>query len=206
MDSSGYIAITTFVVPIIVGIAMAIHPEWKIVGWAAICICSAVFFWAFANFLLTRTGPDSKTLLRTSALAVAVAGLTATVAIALLIELPRAASDANGAFLRMQFYGDTRVPTEIRQSNVANWFAYYSPIAQVREDSPAGPGRVVLATPKTWAIFIAFDRPTEVRQIVVNFNAPGLPQYQVLQSTKRAALISFAQDIPAGELEIEVRP
>jgi hypothetical protein len=57
----------------------------------------------------------------------------------------------------------------------------------------------------TWAIFIAYDRPTEVSQIVASLNAPGIPPHTVLVSTKRACLIAFGHDIPAGDLEIDVR-
>lgn len=110
-----------------------------------------------------------------------------------------------GATLRLTFHDDDRHPTALRLANVATWCAYFTPQIQILGQDDDGAISTIAATPKTWAIFIAYDRPTEVTQIVASLNAAGLPRYDILISTKRACVIAFAGDIPAGDLEIDVR-
>ena len=114
-------------------------------------------------------------------------------------------AEGAGANLRLTFYGDARHPTCQRSTNTATWFAYYSPEIQLIGEDAEGLRQPIVKTPKTWAIFIAYDLPTEVTQILASLNTQGLPHYQILMSTKRACVIAFAGDIPAGDLEIEVR-
>jgi hypothetical protein len=118
----------------------------------------------------------------------------------------RRTAEAAGAYLRLRFHGDMRAPTAIRSTNIANWFVYNSPQILLQEDAPDGSRRVVAQNPPTRTILIIYDRPTEVDQIVVGINAPGLPAYQVLQSTKRGCVVTFTDQIPAGELELDIRP
>jgi hypothetical protein len=117
----------------------------------------------------------------------------------------KALEDANGATLRLTFHGDDRHPTALRVENVASWCAYYSPQIRVAGHSEDGSMTTLATSPKSWAIFIAYDRPTEVSQIVASLNASGLPPYNILLSTRRACVLSFGADIPAGDLEIDVR-
>ena len=113
--------------------------------------------------------------------------------------------DANGATLRLTFHGDDRHPTAFRVENVASWCAYFSPQIRLAGQAEDGSMTTFASTPKSWAIFIAYDRPTDVSQIVASLNTSGLPAYNILLSTKRACVLSFGADIPAGDLEIDVR-
>ena len=122
-----------------------------------------------------------------------------------LLTPNKSAEEANGATLRLTFHGDDRHPTSLRLLNIGSWFAYYSSHARIEGQAEDGSRTLLAQTPKTWAIFIAYDRPTEVIQIVASLNAAGLPPYTILLSTKRACVISFSADIPAGDLEIDVR-
>ena len=114
-------------------------------------------------------------------------------------------SEAKGAMLRLTFYGDDRHPTAMTTTNVNTWFAFYTPHMSVGTQAADGSQAPWLSIPRTWAIFIAYERPTEVAQILAFLNAPGLPPYTILMSTKRACVVAFNADIPAGDLEVDVR-
>ena len=81
-----------------------------------------------------------------------------------------------GAMLRLTFHGDDRHPTALRNVNIATWCAYYTSQLQIVGQSEDGSISTIASTPKTWAIFIAYDRPTEVTQIVASLNAAKLPR------------------------------
>ena len=207
MGSELYIAIASLAVAVVVGVLMAMYPERRKTGWGVIAVSVASLFWSTNQFMIARD-PASFPIAKVISLwsdTLAIVGLLLAGLGYLFFERARL-GEAPGASVRIQFYGDNRLPVEIKSTNVANWFAYYSPHAEVRRhDSQSGAQEVLATAPKNWAVFISYDRPTEVRQIVVHFTAQGLPAYQVLQSSKRACLISFAGDIPLGELEIDVR-
>ena len=121
------------------------------------------------------------------------------------LSAPELDEAVEGATLRITFHGDERHPTALYLKNIAGWFAYHSPYARIDGLAEDGTLTTLLSTPKAWAIFIAYERPTEVSQIVASLNSPGLPSYNILLSTKRMCVISFSADIPAGDLEIDVR-
>uniref|UniRef100_UPI002FCA5E66 hypothetical protein n=1 Tax=Phenylobacterium sp. TaxID=1871053 RepID=UPI002FCA5E66 len=54
MDGSLYFTIASAVVAAGLGVLMALHPEWRAFGWAAIAICAGFFFWSTATYLLPR--------------------------------------------------------------------------------------------------------------------------------------------------------
>ena len=114
------------------------------------------------------------------------------------------AAEAHGANLRLTVHGDARSPTCQRSTNVATWFAYYSPEIQLIGVDADGLQQPFVKTSKTWALFVTYDLPIEVTQILISLNAPNLPSHQILISTKRACVIAFNSDIPAGDLEIEI--
>ncbi len=108
--------------------------------------------------------------------------------------------------LRAQFYGDSRTPTEVATDNVKSWYALWSPSALVmfKDAGDNEVGRQVF--PKSWNIFVLFEKPTKYRQLVVSFDSPGFPPYEVKQSGQTWAIVSVAGDIPAGVLQIYAKP
>src|SRR2546426_4653299 len=76
--------------------------------------------------------------------------------------------------LRLQFYGDERIRTEVHSDNVFRWFALWHPAVRIggrdKTGKPAMPE--VEVKPKTWTIFVTFDRPIVFRELVVSFSAP----------------------------------
>lgn len=108
--------------------------------------------------------------------------------------------------LRLQFYGDQRIPTEIYSGNVSNWYAIWTPSATVVAKDAVGKEIERHIFPKNWIIFLIFQKPTKYRQLVVSFSSGGFPPYEVKQSDSRFAIIAISGDIPLGELEIHTRP
>jgi hypothetical protein len=69
--------------------------------------------------------------------------------------------------LRLQFFGDHRVPQAISSENIANWFAYFSPSISVTLQVPGG-----FEVPPNWAIFLTLDKPATYRQVITSFSNP----------------------------------
>jgi hypothetical protein len=108
--------------------------------------------------------------------------------------------------LRLQFFGDNRIPTEIAADNIASWFTGWSPSFVMTELDAQNQPRGSTVLPKTWFIFIAFDKPASFRQIVVSFSSPGFPPYEVKQQNNRVVVVMASGEIPAGSLEIYAKP
>lgn len=108
--------------------------------------------------------------------------------------------------LRIQFYGDQRIPTEIYSENVSNWYTVWSPSAIISARDAQGKEIERAIFPKTWTIFLLFKKPTRYRQLIVSFSSAGFPPYEVKQSDSRFAIITVSGDIPLGELEVNAKP
>lgn len=201
MDGTAYFAIASLVIPLAVGVAMALHPEWRRPGWAIISLCGGTFLWSTSSYLLGQlrwsVGPVSVALeLSTGALGTILLGF-----VGLIIE-GRRGGRADHASIRIQFFGDVRLPAVTRRVNIATWFTYFTPHARFEFKDKDGNVLQTHELPKAWAIFLVFDRPTDYRNLTVGFNAPGLPIYDIMQTGERAALVALRGDPPPGELEI----
>jgi hypothetical protein len=108
--------------------------------------------------------------------------------------------------LRVQFYGDEKIPTEIHSENVSNWYAVWSPSAAIISKDAAGKEIERYVVPKTWVVFMLFKKPTKYRQLIVSFSGANFPTYEVKQSDSRFAIVTVSGDIRLGELEIYARP
>lgn len=108
--------------------------------------------------------------------------------------------------LRLQFFGDKRVPHEISADNIINWFAYFSPSIDVAFNDENGREISRSSTGPNWAVFLVMDRPVTYRQAIVSFSNPALmPVIDVHMATERAVLIGTRGLVPAGVLEISAQ-
>lgn len=98
--------------------------------------------------------------------------------------------------LRMQSYGDERVPTVVSQINVWRWF-YGRNIFQ-GFDPTGNPRNMAVAV----SLFVSFDKPTKVGTMTVHADF-RLPRYEVKEFNNRFAVIWFSEDLPAGSFKIE---
>jgi hypothetical protein len=108
--------------------------------------------------------------------------------------------------MRIQFYGDERIPTEVYSENISNWYAVWSPSAIIRTLDANGKEVGYQIFPKTWSIFVLFERPVKYRQLIVLFSSSGFPSYEVKQQTQRFAIIAVSGNIPNGALEVYTQP
>src|ERR1700742_3945131 len=78
--------------------------------------------------------------------------------------------------LRLQFFGDLRVPTELEGSqNIYRWFAEYGPSFSISaRDAKTGKEISGPSMQPTWTIFVVFKDPTQYRQAVTTFSNPEL--------------------------------
>ena len=117
------------------------------------------------------------------------------------------ASDFLATRVRLQFFGDQRIPHEISSENVAVWFTYFSnslSIQPLGEDGKPAPGG--MAMPPNWVIFLALDRPSNFRQVLVSFsNQEAMPIVDIHMANARVIAISTRGLIPAGVLTVEVK-
>ncbi|MBV8361110.1 MAG: hypothetical protein JO189_24705 [Deltaproteobacteria bacterium] len=109
--------------------------------------------------------------------------------------------------LKVEFFGDQRIPRELYQHNVATWYALWSPSATISQvDSTTGKeiGRQLIV-PKTWSIFLLFAEPARFRQIVLSAAGGDLPPYEIKLSSAKFAIIQISGDVPKGALEINAQ-
>jgi hypothetical protein len=108
--------------------------------------------------------------------------------------------------VRMQFFGDTRIPTEIHSANVKHWFVMWHPSAAISWIAPDTGAMVKGAEiPRTWTIFVLFERPVKVSEAVISFAGTGFPMHEVKNVSERHVIAHVSGDIPAGALEIYIK-
>lgn len=115
---------------------------------------------------------------------------------------PEVAKPVN-TVLRLQFFGDERIPTSIHEANIANWYVLWTPSATISlGDSNGNSLSNQVIVPKNWTIFVLFEKKTVFREFIVSFASPGLPPYEVKARSDRFAIVNISGDIPFGVLEV----
>ena len=111
-----------------------------------------------------------------------------------------------GTSLLLQFFGDHRIPVELTAKNVASWFAYYSPSIGLKWSSSEGVEQNGPTMGPTWAIFVVFETSSLYRQGLVSFSNPELaPPLEIRSYTTKSLVVTAANSIPAGVLEISIQ-
>jgi hypothetical protein len=108
--------------------------------------------------------------------------------------------------VRLQFFGDRRIPLDVARENVATWFAYYSPSIKVTPQDPEGKAMAGgFEVPPNWVVLIVFDQPTDYRQAVATFSNPEIaPPIEVRHTTTRSVVVTTGGLLPAGVLEVHL--
>jgi hypothetical protein len=106
--------------------------------------------------------------------------------------------------IRLQFFGDRRIPHDLARENVATWFAYYSPSIKVSPQDAEGKAMAGgFEVPPNWIVLIVFDQPTEYRQAVASFSNPEMaPPIEVRHTTTRSVVVTTSGLLPAGVLQV----
>lgn len=107
--------------------------------------------------------------------------------------------------LRLQFYGDHRIPTEIVKQNVESWYSLWTESRRIEFKDKDG--RVIqdISIPKQWTIFVQFEKPTSYKEVIVNFGLPDPPMYEIKTANKRYLILFVSADIPPTKLEVYTR-
>ena len=108
--------------------------------------------------------------------------------------------------LRLQFFGDHRIPHEVSSDNVAVWFSYLSASLSITHTDASGNTiQGGMHIPPNWVVFIALDKPATFRQAIVSFSNPEvMPIMDTHMANTRVIAISTRGQMPAGVLTIEV--
>lgn len=108
--------------------------------------------------------------------------------------------------LKLQFFGDNRIPQVASSDNVATWFAYFSPSLSIEPKDENG--KTVaggLEVPPNWVVILVFDKPVSYQQATTGFSNPELcPIIDTHSTNSRMVAISTRGQIPAGVLTMEI--
>lgn len=104
--------------------------------------------------------------------------------------------------LRLQFFGDNKTPIKSHSENIHYWYSMWSESKNILMQKSDGQVVHQSLIPKTWTIFVTFEKPISFTQMEVSFSAPGFPGHEVKHTNSRFAIIHIQGDVPAGSLEI----
>jgi len=94
--------------------------------------------------------------------------------------------------VRLQFFGDTRIPVCVTSENVINWYANLTTFH-------------LNGAPHSfcWQVFLVFDTPVKYHQVIVTHSHPELaPTLEVKYQTHQCTVVFTNGQIPAGILTI----
>ncbi len=105
--------------------------------------------------------------------------------------------------LRLQFQPNSINVTCLHLDNIWSWYALRHSTFFVEPPSPQFPqGRQIES--RQWSVFVVFDKPVALKQVVINTNGANLPMIAVRDRGPRHAVILIAGDIGAAILDIDV--
>jgi hypothetical protein len=114
--------------------------------------------------------------------------------------------------LRLQFYGDSRIPTPITPvENIHFWYAQFSPSIGIKYYDKDG-NEIVPPTgsPKygpSWNLFVTLEKPTKWSRISVSFSNPEkMGPSEIVGETDRSFIFHSFMEMPAGVLELRAIP
>ena len=110
--------------------------------------------------------------------------------------------------LKLQFFGDNRIPKDLGSENVRFWWAQFSPSIQVQMYNEKGekivPPSGLPGHAPNWNVFVTLEKPTTYKQIITTFSHPeALGPTEIQGSTDRSFVFHSFKEVPAGILEIQ---
>jgi hypothetical protein len=215
LDAAPYFAVFSLLAPLVIGVLMAMYPAFRAFGWVVIALCVGVLL---ASTFLFFAGQfprifDANGMRIYLSITLMLLGIAASVAIAIyfdpLVFRIGAAQDAPlpiKAGIKLQFFGDYRIPVQADATNVGDWFAYFGPSLSIQPlDAAGNPMEGGMAVPPHWVLFIAFDKPVLYRQVVVSFsNSAIAPITEVRLQTSRTIVVMTRNPVPAGVMDIHI--
>jgi hypothetical protein len=114
---------------------------------------------------------------------------------ALISDIP---AEKQKVVLQLQFFKGDVAPVVIYQQNVLSWFALWQAPIAIRSIDKKNNIKEQIVKPKTWDIFVVFERPSQVGQIYIKSGSQTPPPYQVKWLTTVSAIIDTSDDFPEG--------
>jgi hypothetical protein len=132
-----------------------------------------------------------------------VVGMSTVLGVARLRGLGSPVPKAIQTSLRLQFYPNSINPICLELHNISNWYALRQSFLINEAPSPQFPqGRQIEA--RTWTIYIVFDRPVAMRQVVFDAHGAQVPTIEAKDRSARHVVIYFSSDMPGALLDINV--
>ena len=107
---------------------------------------------------------------------------------------------AQEAHLRLLVYNDERTPTRISEKNIWRWFWLRDILTMVATDG------TMSSTATITILFLSFETPMITSSVEIQSPDFTLPRYEVKAFYPRFAIVVFDGKMPAGTLEISMRP
>jgi hypothetical protein len=98
-------------------------------------------------------------------------------------------------YISLNFGGPSTFPAATRLSNIWRWYALANIVMVTLPDGQKRES-------KTWSLFLTFDKPVDVRQVLVE--GTGLPQYEVKDRDARSVVVAFLGDILNTTLVVKI--
>jgi hypothetical protein len=99
--------------------------------------------------------------------------------------------------LRLQFNGGNILPSGIELKNIWRWYALDTIIEFV---DPKGNKK----TERMWTLFLTYEKPIAVKEVLVDSNGSPLPIYEVKDSNSHSAVVVFSGDLAGIVVDIRV--
>jgi hypothetical protein len=116
-----------------------------------------------------------------------------------LMKMPQAIATS----VRLQFHPNSIIPTCLNMQNIFYWYALCTMFnIQEGPSKQYEQGRILQT--KQWIIFLMFDTPVELKQIVVDGHGAQLPLVEVKDRGVRHAIIVISGDVGGALLDINV--
>ncbi|MGD0418570.1 MAG: hypothetical protein ABSA68_03145 [Xanthobacteraceae bacterium] len=132
-----------------------------------------------------------------------VVGMSTVLGVARLRGLGSPVPKAIQTSLRLQFYPNSINPICLELHNISNWYALRQSFLINEAPSPQFPqGRQIEA--RTWTIYIVFDRPVAMRQVVFDAHGAQVPTIEAKDRSARHVVIYISSDMPGALLDINV--
>lgn len=161
----------------------------------------ALFSWLPSTFTSVRWGYLPIVLFTLGSIILIIRAVSPTVA-----GKPPKADVANSAYAFLQFSDAHSVPVEKKTTNILSWYALFTESIYVDTQDANKKSLGGVSVPPRWSVFVLFEKPTQIRQMVATCKGPNNPTCAVQHVSDRYAIITVVGDVTLSTLEITTTP
>jgi hypothetical protein len=104
--------------------------------------------------------------------------------------------------LFLQFTDNSSIPIAKYIKNIKFWYALYTESITVNTKDKDGNNLGGFAVPARWTVFIIFDKPPVIKQLLASCIGPNRPSCIVQTANSAYAIITVAGDVTNATLDI----